>query len=151
MDGYRSTSSCSDMSICYQYMRSAITVWILLSFTCILLVGCASPVRPKNNTPKPSPTTPSLTQQYDFTAQDSGRTVTYTITSRFEIFLNQQKYPKQNVEVSCHPQGTLGSVSNLPSVAPPLYVVRYEGVQPGACTIKNGTFLLTVRMIALTQ
>ena len=134
----------------HQHTRSALTVWALLGFAFIFLVGCASPVNPKNTTPQRTPT-PNLTQQYDFTAQDSGRTVTYTITSRFEIFLNQQKYPKQNVELSCNPQDTLGSVSNLPSVAPPLYVVRYEGVQPGVCIIKNGNFLLTVRMIALTQ
>lgn len=147
MDNNCSTSSDSR----HQRTHSAITVWTLLSYAFIFMVGCASPVSPKSTTLQPTPTTPNLTQQYDFTAQDSGRTVTYTITSRFEIFLNQQKYPKQNVEVSCHPQDTLGSVSNLPSVAPPLYVVRYEGVQPGVCIIKNGNFLLTVRMIALTQ
>lgn len=151
MDGYRSTYSRSDTRIRYQHMRSAIPVSAFLGFAFIFLVGCASPVSPKNTTPQPTPTTPKLTQQYDFTAQDSGRTVTYTITSRFEIFLNQQKYPKQNIEVSCQPQDTLGSVSNLPSVASPLYAVRYEGVQPGVCTIKNGNFLLTVRIIALTQ
>jgi len=151
MDDYGSTSSGSDMRICHQHTRSAIPVWTFLSFALIFLIGCTSPVSPKSITPQPTPTAPNLTQQYDFTAQDSGRTVTYTITSRFEIFLNQQKYPKQNVEVSCHPQDTLGSVSNLPSIALPLYAVRYEGVQPGICTIKNGTFLLTVRMIALTQ
>src|SRR5258708_5613419 len=89
-----------------------------------------------------------LTQQYDFTEQDSGRTVTYTVTSRFEITLNQQKYPKGNLRVSCSRAGTLGAISNLPSETPPLYAVRYEGVQAGRCTIQNGTFLLTVKIIA---
>ena len=95
-----------------------------------------------------APGTPQLTQQYDFTEQDSGRTVTYTVTSRFEITLNQQKYPKGNLRVSCSRAGTLGAISNLPAETPPLYAVRYEGVQAGRCTIQNGTFLLTVKIIA---
>jgi hypothetical protein len=98
-----------------------------------------------------APGTSQLTQQYDFTEQDSGRTVTYTVTSRFEIAFNQQKYPKGNLRVSCSPAGTLGAISNLPSETPPLYAVRYEGVQAGRCTIQNGTFLLTVKIIALSS
>jgi hypothetical protein len=74
--------------------------------------------------------------------------VTYTVTSRFGINLNQQRYPKKNIQISCTPPGTLGSISNLPSIVPPLYAVRYEAVQPGLCTIKNGTFLLRVRIIS---
>ena len=149
MNDYHSTSSGSDTGIWHQRRRTGIPVLTFLSFVLIFLMGCASPVSPKNTTT--TPTAPNLTQQYEFTAKDSGRTVTYTITSRFQIILNQQKYPKQNIRVSCDPQNALGSVSNLPSEALPLYAVRYEGVVPGICTIKNGTFLLTVRMRALTQ
>lgn len=98
-----------------------------------------------------SPGTPQLTQQYDFTEQDSGRTLTYTVTSRFEIILNQQKDPKENLRVSCSPAGTLEAISNLPSETPPLYAVRYQGVQAGMCTIKNGSFLLRVKIIALSS
>jgi hypothetical protein len=101
-------------------------------------------------TPSVSQTsTPGLTQQYGFTDQDSGKTVTYTVTTRFQIILNQQKYPPQDVQVACTPPRTIGPVSNLPSVAPPLYAVRYMGIQPGTCTIKNGRFLLTVIMVQL--
>ncbi len=102
-------------------------------------------------TPSLLPATPKLTQQYEFTEQDSGRTVTYTVTTRFEIIFNQQQYPKKNLQLSCTPPEVLGSISNLPSVTPPLYAVRYEAVQPGLCTIRNGTFLLTVRIIALNE
>lgn len=97
------------------------------------------------------PTTTKLTQQYEFTEQDSGKTVTYTVTSRFDIILNQQQYPKKNLQLSCTPPKALGSISNLPSVTPPQYAIRYEAVQPGLCTIRNGTFLLTVRIIALNE
>jgi len=143
-----------------QCMRRVVPCCILVSFFFILLVSCASPASTQGTKrqalatpgdPTPTPTSPQLTQQYEFTVQDSGRTVTYTATSRFGITLNSQKYPKRNMQVSCSPQGTLGSVSNIPSVAPPLYAVRYEGVGPGICTVKNGTFFLIVRIVALTQ
>lgn len=137
--------------------RSIVPGLALLGLACLLLLGCANPGGTAGSTAQQTSTaptthpsitpTPALTQQYDFTAQDNGRTVTYVVTSRFEIFLNQQQYPKENLQVSCAPSGTIGNVSNLPAVTPPMYVVRYEGVQPGMCTIKNGTFLLSVRIL----
>jgi hypothetical protein len=138
-------------------MYSAISIWTLWVLVVILLVSCANPTSTPGTMPKqPSPsvsTTSSSLPAYltQFMEQDSGRTVTYTVTSRFGITLNSQKYPEKNVQVSCTPPRTIESVSNLPSVPPPLYAVRYEGVQPGLCTIKNGTFLLTVRIIPLDQ
>ena len=158
MESNHSISFDADTGAWQPRARSAVPGWTLPGLAFILMVSCASPVSTQGTTPQRTPTTPNnhlsatpqLTQQYEFTEQDSGRTVTYTVTSRFGIILNQQKYPKKNMQVSCHPPGTLGSV-NLPSVAPPLYAVRYEGAQPGICTIKNGTFLLTVRIIALNN
>lgn len=146
-------------------IQSAKRLSLFLAFCSLMLLlplnacGSQSSLTSASSTPQPVPTasgtvspgTSQLTQQYDFTEQDSGRTVTYTVTSRFEIVLNQQKYPKKNLQVSCNPAGTLGAVSNLPSETPPLYAVRYQGVQAGMCTIQNGTFLLTVRIIALSS
>jgi hypothetical protein len=158
IESNRSTSSDAHKGAQQSHARSTVPGLTLLGIAFLLLVSCANPASTQGTTLQRTPTTPGnhlsitptpqLTQQYDFTEQDNGRTFTYTVTSRFEIILNQQRYSKKNVQVSCTPQGTLGSVSNLPSVPPPLYVIRYEGVQPGLCTIKNGTFLLTVRIIA---
>lgn len=89
-----------------------------------------------------------LTQQYEFTAQDSGRTVTYDVTSRFTLILNAQLYPQANLRVTCQPAGTIGTITNLPAETPPLYAVRYEGEEAGSCTITNGAFLLPVNIIA---
>ena len=154
----RSTASDAYKGAQRSRARSTVPGLTLLGIAFLLLVSCANPASTQGSMPQRTPTTPGnhlsitptpqLTQQYEFTEQASGRTITYTVTSRFEIILNQQRYSKKNVQVSCTPLGTLGSVSNLPSVPPPLYVIRYEGVQPGLCTIKNGTFLLTVRIIA---
>ena len=159
IESNRSTSSDAHTGSQRSRARSTVPGLTLLSIAfLLLLVSCANPASTQGTTPQRTPTapsnhlsttpTPQLTQQYEFTEQASGRTITYTVTSRFEIILNQQRYSKKNVQVSCTPQGTLGSVSNLPYVTPPLYVIRYEGIQPGLCTIKNGTFLLTVRIIA---
>jgi hypothetical protein len=153
MDNYRLTSSDRDTGTRQQRMRSVVTLCTLVGFAFILLTSCVSPASTKGTTQLPLSTpgdrspTPQLTQQYEFTEQDSGRTVTYTITSRFGITLNSQKYPKNNIQVSCQPQDTIGSISNIPSVAPPLYAVRYQGVIAGLCTIRNGTFFLMVRII----
>lgn len=161
MEDNRFTSSDSSTKAWYQHAHSAVTVWTLSALTVILLVGCANPVSTQGTILQQTSTsssislattsTPQLTQQYGFTEQDSGRTVIYTVTSRFGIILNQRKYPKKNMQISCTPPGTLGSVSNLPSVMPPLYAVRYEAVQPGLCTVKNGTFLFIVRVISLNE
>ncbi len=134
---------------------------ICLGFVFLLLVSCTNSAGQQQKEAQPAPTSPSnlystpsssyLTQQYQFTAQDSGRTVTYPITSRFGIILNGQKYPKNKIQLSCLPSGTLGSVSNIPYVAPPLYAVRYEGVRPGVCVVKNGTFHLTVIIVPLSS
>ncbi len=153
----RSTASEVDARAWHQPTCSAATIWTLGCLAAILLVSCANPISTPSPTPPQTPTssipvsmtpTSELTQQYQFTEQDSGRTVTYTITSRLGIILNQQTYPKENMHILCTPPGALGSVSNLPSVVPPLYAVRYEAVQPGLCVIRNGTFLLIVRIIS---
>lgn len=159
MKGDQSTSSDTTRRASLTYTRNMVLSWILPGLAILLLVSCAGSGSVAVTTPHLTPTPPSvqisatppmpqLTQQYEFTEKDSGRTITYVVTSRFGIILNQQKYPKKQVQLSCTPAGTLGSISNLPSVAPPLYAVRYQGVQPGICTIRNGQFLLRVRIIA---
>jgi len=166
MDSNRLPSSDYDTGAWQQCRHRWVTLCTLMGLFFILLLSCAGPTSTGGTTPQasitpgnqasiipgnPTPTAPALTQQYEFTEQDSGRMLIYTVTSRFGIILNSQKYPKENLLVSCQPQGTLGSISNLPSVAPPLYAVRYEGVEPGICAIRNGSFLLMVRIVELTQ
>jgi hypothetical protein len=158
MKGGQSTSSGTARGAGLLHTLNIVPGWILSGLVFLFLVSCTSSGSVAGTTPRPAPppssnqlsTTPmpQLTQQYEFTERDSGRMVTYIVTSRFGIILNQQKYPKKQIQVSCTPAGTLGSISNLPSVAPPLYAVRYEGVQPGICTIRNGPFFLSVKILA---
>lgn len=98
-------------------------------------------------TPIPTATTPAYSQQYEIREQDSGKTFVYSITSRFSVILSQDKYPKENLKVGCDHEDVIGSISNIPSVQPPLYAVRYEGVTPGTCTITDGSFHVTVEIV----
>lgn len=159
MGSNRQTSS--DLGICawLRFARRLIPHCLLAGLSMVLLISCASAnaVGVKNTTRHAATATPAnktpipaqLTRKYGFTVQDSGKTLTYTVTSRFGITLNSQQYPKSHLQVLCNPQDTLGSISNIPSVVPPLYAVRYQGVEPGICTIRNGNFYLIVRIVAL--
>ena len=120
-------------------------VLILVSF---ILPACSSvqPVTsPSSPTPPQATSVPTPSNQYEIRAQDSGKTFTYTVTTRFTVILDQNQYPKS--DLSCQPQGIIGSISNIPEVQPPLYAARYEAVQPGTCELKDGSFEVTVHVI----
>ena len=84
----------------------------------------------------------------EITAADNGGTFTITITSRISIILNKQDYPQANLLIQCQPTDALGGISNIPSVPDQYYVVRYEGVKPGVCTLRNGSFEVTVDIVS---
>jgi hypothetical protein len=92
---------------------------------------------------------PQLSTTYEITEADNGKTFTYAVTSRFSVILDGNKHPPDDFTVA--PSGVIGYISNVPSVDPPLQAVRYEGVIPGTCTIRNGDFAVTVRIVPLTQ
>lgn len=122
-----------------------IVAWMLLP----RLTQPSAPAGQRKATPTTAPATPmpGLTQQYTFTAQDSGKTIRYGITTRFSLRLHQQHYPPQKLQLSCSPQGALGTITNVPSAAPPFYTVAYQANEAGICTLKNGNFILTVVIV----
>jgi hypothetical protein len=105
------------------------------------------------------PMTPLPTEQYsivtmlwtpspeDIVASDNGKSIDIWITSRVALILDSAEYPKANLAVVCVPDGVLGEVSNLPIVPANFYVIRYEGVQLGKCTIRNGQFQVTINVV----
>jgi hypothetical protein len=116
----------------------------------LLLSACQAGPTATPVPPSPTPTAQAAeSQQYDITEKDSGKTFTYSVTSRFSVILDETKYPEANLRLSCEPNDVLGSISNLPSVFPPLYAVRYEGVTPGKCMITNGSFSVTIVIVDL--
>jgi len=121
------------------------TALILFSFT----LSACSAVQQAVSTPSPTPhqatSVPALSNQYEIRAQDSGKTFTYTVTTRFSVILDQNQYPKS--DLSCQPKGIIGSISNIPEVQPPLYAARYEAIQPGTCELKDGSFEVTIHVM----
>ena len=72
----------------------------------------------------------------------NGQTYTYPVGTRFTIFLDERKYPGHTLVSD--PEGIVGRIASVPSVDPPLYAVRFEGVRPGRATIRSRGFLITV-------
>jgi hypothetical protein len=89
-------------------------------------------------------------QRYQKTLQLNGKTLTVVVTSRVWLAFYQPQYPKQNIQISCQPTQAIDnhSLENA-SLPPPYYLVGYQAVEPGTCTIKNGKFILTVKVTAL--
>ena len=89
-------------------------------------------------------------QHYQKTLQENGKTITVPVTTRVWLAFDQRQYPKQQIQISCHPSQAVDSHS-LPnaSLIPPYYLVGYQTVEPGMCTIKNRNFTLTVKVVAL--
>lgn len=82
---------------------------------------------------------------YEITEIDSGRIFTYTLTERFSVILDSNKYPRENFKYE--PPGIVGAVSNIYPVPDPLYMMRYETVKPGTGTIRNGKFAVTINVV----
>ncbi len=83
----------------------------------------------------------------DILASDSGKSLDIGITSRVSMILNETDYPAANLEEQCVPEVVLGRVSNVPPVPAGYYVVRYEGVGLGQCTLRNGSFEVTINVV----
>lgn len=141
-------------------LRRAILYWAALSFVLPFLVSCASAIKtsgmPTLQLTHVSTTqiAPSLAtfgaQQYQKTMQENGKTLTVAVTSRLWLAFDQRQYPRQQIQISCQPPQAIDnhSLQNA-GLMPPFYLVGYQAVEPGKCTIKNGKFLLTVKVVAL--
>lgn len=88
-------------------------------------------------------------QQTTITEQDSGKTLVYPETVRFQIELDPQTYLQEKFKLFCPHDGVLVSISNLPSLEVPRSVVRYQAGTPGTCTITNNDFTVTIQTTAL--
>ncbi len=84
----------------------------------------------------------------DITLARNGQTFTYTITSRFFVFLDDEKYPIR--DLTCDPEWVMGYVSNGSFRGPDLYPIYYEATIPGKCTLKDKDFAVSVVVVEPT-
>ena len=83
----------------------------------------------------------------EIVASDSGNSFDFWVTSRFSIVLKESENPAANLELHCNPEIVLGRISNVEPAPLDYYVMRYEGVRLGQCTIQNGQFEVTINVI----
>jgi hypothetical protein len=81
---------------------------------------------------------------FDIYEGDSGKSFTYSATSRVTIFLNETLHPQENLKIDCKPTDAMGKVANVPAVTPPLYPVRLEAVKLGICTVTDKDFAVEI-------
>jgi hypothetical protein len=109
----------------------------------------AQPPGSGSSTTGPVPATPSTGSArpaFEISELDAQSTISYPVTSRFMLVLDEQAHPRAELRVACTPDGVLGPISNVPPVAAPRYAVRYEGLLPGTCTVTDRDFVVTVRI-----
>jgi hypothetical protein len=104
------------------------------------VVSCFSPVSIIRAV-KPIDTS-ELTQVYEITESDNGKTFTYTLTSRFTVVLDNAKHPLS--QLKCEPDAIYGYVSNGSSGDASKYPIRYEITRTGKCQMRNGDFQVTI-------
>jgi hypothetical protein len=125
----------------------------LCLFLIVLLTCCSGTEQPP--TPLPSATAAATLAQQNLTsgtaapsnaleisAEDNGKTFRYTVTTRFSVTLDGTAYPKD--QLACSPEGVIGEISNVPPAKPPLYTARFEAIQAGSCSLKDGSFSVTI-------
>ena len=83
----------------------------------------------------------------EIVASDAGKEFSIRVTSRISLILQEKEYPAADIELHCTPADALGRISNVPVVPAGYYVFRYEGVQAGTCTIRNGQFEITIKVV----
>jgi hypothetical protein len=76
---------------------------------------------------------------------DNGRTYTYTLTTRFFVFLDDEKYPVASMD--CVPQWVIGSVSSGSLRGRDLYPIYYDASIVGSCTLKNHDFAVKIVVV----
>jgi hypothetical protein len=89
-----------------------------------------------------------LSNQYQLTLKDNGRIFTYTVTSRFLLYLDKTLYPKN--EQICQPEGIASWVSNAMGLYDEnlkLDSVGFEAVRPGKCAIQIRDFRIIIQVI----
>lgn len=88
-----------------------------------------------------------FSKEFLFTAEDSGKAVTYPVGTLVTIILDKHIFPQNNWKIICSPTNILQKTGTAYFLLPPLYGEKYKGLGPGICSIRNNTFFVTVRLL----
>ncbi len=100
--------------------------------------------------PNPTPTYDSgaataiayMRENAQISLKDKGKTLTYTLTTRFIMFLDDDLYPVK--ELVCEPKPVIGFVSNGFPRGPGHYPVMYGASIAGECTLSVRDFWVKI-------
>ncbi len=81
-------------------------------------------------------------ERADITLENNGQTFTYTVQSRFFVFLDDDKYPLS--QLKCEPEWVIAYISNGSFRGPDRYPIYFEARRPGKCVLQNGDFSVTI-------
>jgi len=79
------------------------------------------------------------------TLKSKGQTFTFTVTTRFSVFLDDEKYPIK--ALTCEPAWVMGYISNGSFRGPDRYPIEYEATTPGECTLRDGDFAVKIVVV----
>ena len=79
-------------------------------------------------------------EKYILTANDAGKTYTFTLGSRFSVLLDDA-YPKALLR--CTPRGIIEE-GDAPVATKPLWAARFYAAGLGSCTLSDEDFTLTI-------
>ena len=128
-----------------------LAVWLAalgLAAACMPAVRATAPSGANTLPPATSPAGAAteeverLRARADIKLENAGQTFTYTVTSRFTVFLDDTDYYAG--DLGCEPEGIVGVVSNGSVRGPDLYPVMFEAVRPGQCELRDGDFTATI-------
>lgn len=111
----------------------------IIIFAIIIVIAAIAIVLVLNR-PALAPST--ISDQFEIREKDNHKAFTYTLTSRFLVILDENKYPE--TELACSPIGIIGKVSNTPAVEPPNYAANFEAVTAGTCQLTSRGFSVTI-------
>jgi hypothetical protein len=81
-------------------------------------------------------------KEHSINLQDSGKTFTYTTTSRFMVFLDDLDYPLK--DLNCVPQSVIGYISNGSLRGPDHYPIMFEAGPEGTCLLQDRDFQVRI-------
>ena len=118
-----------------------ITVGVLVSI--VVLIGLASVHTIAKSRQQTSDAVAEKTQ-FSLTANDSGKTFSYTLGAHFSVFLDEAHYPEAKLQ--CAPAGVVALTKDLGVAPTGLYTARFTAIAPGTCELKNNDFSVLIRV-----
>lgn len=93
-----------------------------------------------------APTPPVRSNPTEIKIADAGQTFTYHVGDKFTVLLDGNSYPQAHL--SFEPSGVITLDSSSPPATAPNYAAAFVATAPGEAVLKNGSFVVTIRIVS---